>query len=89
MTTKLILIGLTAKKMNGIKNIFFIVLIIITFGISASSCKKAENHIYGKITDMSTGEAVSDVTVDLYLTKINSGSFSGTFEKYMSTTTDA
>lgn len=89
MTTKLILIGLTAKKMNGIKNIFFIALIIITFGISASSCKKAENHIYGKITDMSTGEAVSDVTVDLYLTKINSGSFSGTFEKYMTTTTDA
>ncbi len=89
MTTKLILIGLTAKKMNGIKNIFFIALIIITFGISASSCKKAENHIYGKVSDMSTGEAVGDVTVDLYLTRITSGSFSGTFEKFASTVTDA
>ncbi|MBR5983407.1 MAG: carboxypeptidase regulatory-like domain-containing protein [Bacteroidales bacterium] len=75
--------------MNGIKNIFFIVLIFIVFVIGASSCKKAENHIYGKITDMSSGEAVSDVTVDLYLTKIRSGNFSGTFEKYMSTVTDA
>lgn len=89
MTTKLILIGLTAKKMNGIKNIFFIALIIITFGISASSCKKAENHIYGKVSDMSTGEAVGDVTVDLYLTRITSGSFSGTFEKFASTVTDS
>lgn len=75
--------------MNGIKNIFFIALIIITFGISASSCKKAENHIYGKVSDMSTGEAVGDVTVDLYLTRITSGSFSGTFEKFASTVTDA
>ena len=75
--------------MNGIKNIFFIALIIITLGISASSCKKAENHIYGKVSDMSTGEAVGDVTVDLYLTRITSGSFSGTFEKFASTVTDA
>jgi hypothetical protein len=75
--------------MNGIKNIFFITLIIIVFGIGASSCKKAENHIYGKVTDMSTGEAVGDVTVDLYLTKISSGSFSGSFEKFASTVTDA
>ena len=74
--------------MNGIKNIFFITLIFIVFGICTSSCKKEENNIYGKVTDMSTGEAVSDVTVDLYLTKIRSGNFSGTFEKYMSTVTD-
>ena len=89
MTTKLILIGLTTKKMNRIKNIFFIALIFSIFIIGTSSCKKEGNHIYGKVTDMSTGEAVGDVTVDLYLTKISSGSFSGTFEKYMSTTTDA
>jgi 5-hydroxyisourate hydrolase-like protein (transthyretin family) len=75
--------------MNGIKNIFFITLIFIAFEIGASSCKKAENHIYGKVTDMSTGEAVGDVTVDLYLTKISSGSFSGSFEKFASTVTDA
>lgn len=75
--------------MNRIKNIFFIILIIIAFGIGASSCKKAENHIYGKVTDMSTGEAVGDVTVDLYLTKITSGSYSGTFEKFASTVTEA
>ena len=75
--------------MNGIKNIFFITLIIIAFGIGTSSCKKAENHIYGKITDMSTGEAVAGVTVDLYLTKIRSGSYSGTFEKFTSTVTDS
>lgn len=37
---------------------------------------------------MSTGEAVANVTVDLYLTRITSGNFSGTFEKYMSTVTD-
>ena len=89
MTTKLILIGLTTKKMNRIKNFFFIALIFSIFAIGTSSCKKAENHIYGKITDMSTGEAVSDVTVDLYLTKISSGSFSGTFEKFATATTDA
>ncbi|MBO7572903.1 MAG: carboxypeptidase regulatory-like domain-containing protein [Bacteroidales bacterium] len=75
--------------MNRIKIIFFIALIFSTFAIGTSSCKKAENHIYGKITDMSTGEAVANVTVDLYLTKITSGSYSGTFEKYMSTVTDA
>lgn len=89
MTTKLILIGLTAKKMNGIKNIFFIILIFTAFVIGSSSCKKAENHIYGKVTDMSTGEAVGNVNVDLYLTRITSGSYSGTFEKFASTVTDA
>lgn len=75
--------------MNGIKNIFFIVLVFTAFIIGTSSCKKAENHIYGKITDMSTGEAVGNVTVDLYMTKISSGSYSGSFDKYATTVTDA
>jgi len=75
--------------MNRIKNIFFILLVFIAFGIGAGSCNKAKNHIYGTVTDMSTGKPVANVTVDLYLTKIKSGSFSGTFEKYMSTVTDA
>ena len=74
--------------MNRIKNIFFISLVFISFAIGISSCKKAGNHIYGKVSDMSTGEAVANVTVDLYLTKITSGSFSGTFEKFASTVTD-
>ena len=75
--------------MNGIKNIFFITLIITAFGIGSSSCKKDENHIYGKVTDMSTGEAVGNVKVDLYLTKISTGSYSGSFERFASTVTDA
>ena len=89
MTTKLILIGLTAKKMNGIKNIFFIILVFSILATISFSCNKEHNHIYGKVTDMSSGESVANVSVDLYLTKISSGSFSGTFEKYMSTITDA
>ncbi len=38
---------------------------------------------------MSTGEAVGNVKVDLYLTKISTGSYSGSFEKFASTVTDA
>ncbi|MBR3946271.1 MAG: carboxypeptidase regulatory-like domain-containing protein [Bacteroidales bacterium] len=75
--------------MNGIKNIFFIALIFMLFVTTMNSCKKEQNKIYGKVTDMSTGEPVGNVTVDLYLTRISSGNFSGTFEKYMSTVTDS
>lgn len=68
------------------KNLFLIVLTLLAF--SFVSCEKAQNHIYGKVSDMSTGEAVGNATIDLYYTKISSSGFSGTFEKYMSTVTD-
>ncbi len=68
------------------KDLFFIVIAILA--ISMPSCDKAQNHIFGKVSDMSTGEAVDNVTIDLYYTKISSSGFSSTFEKYMSTVTD-
>lgn len=75
--------------MKRIKNIFFIALLLLVLVPLLISCNKEHNHVYGKVTDMSTGEPVGNVTVDLYLTRINSGNFSGNFEKYMSTLTDS
>lgn len=74
--------------MKRIKNIFFIALLFVALVSVLNSCKKEQNRIYGKVTDMSTGEGVANVSVDLYLTRISSGNFSGTFEKYMSTVTN-
>ena len=70
------------------KNLFFIVVALISL-TSLASCEKAQNHIYGKVTDMTTGEPIANATIDLYLTEITSSGYSRTFTKFMSTVSDA
>lgn len=73
--------------MNKLKQLFFISLVITAFAFSA--CDKPQNIITGKITDLSTGEALSDVNIDIYGTQMTSGAFSSTFDKMFSTTTNS
>lgn len=68
---------------------FLLVVFISALCIVFSSCHKEQNHIYGVITDMVTGEPISDVEVTLFLTKVSSSSVSTNFERYMTVTTDA
>lgn len=70
------------------KNLFFIALAAILL-LSFTSCKKAQNHIYGKVTDMTTGEAIDNAEIDLYLTEVTSNGYSGSFSKFMSTVSDS
>ncbi len=73
--------------MNVLKNLFFISLIITA--LFSTSCEKAQNHIYGKICDMTTGEGVENVTVSVYITEISASTYNNNFEKFMTTVTDA
>ncbi|MDR2009242.1 MAG: carboxypeptidase-like regulatory domain-containing protein [Bacteroidales bacterium] len=67
-----------------------LVITIIILFIFITACKKDNNTITGNISDLTTGEAISNATVDLYFSEISSsGNYNPTFKHFGTTTTDA
>lgn len=73
---------------NWLKYSFCIVLIFLIW----SSCKDPEQviyKIYGTVTDSTTGNSVSEVSVDLSAKILENGTFNNSFQHLASTTTNS